>query len=88
MNYYKLTDTGGIERFTGRILHHEGRVYVNPQEGVLRSAGYKPLVQDPIPEDAGDMDAEGFPIVYRLVYEDEGETIRERYERGDYRDEV
>ena len=88
MNYYKLTDLGGIERFSGRILHHDGRVYVNPTEEVLRSAGYKPLLKDPVPEDAGAPDAEEVPIVYRSVYRDEGDSIRESYERGDYRDEV
>ena len=88
MQYYKLTETDKIERFSGRILHHGERVYVNPSEEILRSAGYKPLVQDDLPDDAGNPDAEGYPIVYRRIYRDEGDAIRESFERGDYRDEV
>lgn len=86
MDRYRLTADGGAERFTGRILRHNGRVYVNPTQGVLRSEGYKPLLRDPIPSDAGETDGEGFPIVYAAVYADGGDAIRLSYERRVIRD--
>ena len=46
MNEYRLTEEGRLERFSGRVLHRNGRVYVNPKQEVLRAAGYKPLVQE------------------------------------------
>ena len=86
MDSFRLTAEGGAERFSGRILRHNGRVYVNPTPGVLREAGYKPLLRDPLPSDAGQTDGEGFPIVYASVYTDEGDAIRLSYERRVIRD--
>ena len=86
MNLYKLTAEGEAEKFSGRILRHNGRVYVNPTPGVLCDAGYKPLLRDPLPSDAGKTDGEGFPIVYAGVYTDEGDAIRLSYERRVIRD--
>lgn len=86
MDSFRLTAEGGAERFSGRILRHNGRVYVNPTQGVLREAGYKPLLRDPLPSDAGQTDGEGFPIVYASVYTDEGDAIRLSYERRVIRD--
>ena len=87
MDRYRLTAEGGPERFSGRILRHNGRVYVNPTEGVLREAGYKPLLRDPLPTDAGELDGEGKPVVYKAVYTDCGDAIRLSYERGEYADD-
>ena len=88
MNEYRLTEEGRLERFSGRVLHRNGRVYVNPKQEVLRAAGYKPLVRDALPADAGQNDGSGVPIVYEAVYADEGDVIRLRYRRGEYsRDE-
>ena len=87
MNEYRLTAEGELERFSGRLLHHGGRVYVNPLQTVLFAAGYKPLLRDPIPADAGETDPEGTPIVYEPVYTDEGGAIRLSYVRREKRDE-
>lgn len=87
MELYRLTAEGGAERFSGRILHHNGRVYVNPTPGVLTEAGYKPLLRDSLPADAGETDREGIPIVYACVYTDEGDAIRLSYERRVIRDD-
>lgn len=81
MNEYRLTAEGDVERFSGRILRRKGRVYVNPTQEVLGAAGYKPLVRDPIPPDAGAIDGEGKPVAYRTVYSDEGGAIRLSYRR-------
>lgn len=82
MNVYRLTANGDAERFSARILHFEGRVYVNPTPEILFRAGYKPLASDPLPPAAGKPDGEGNPIVYEPVYTDEGETIRLTFRRG------
>ncbi len=87
MNEYRLTAKGGLERFSGRVLRHNGRVYINPTQGVLADAGYKPLVRDPLPPDSGRLDGEGKPIVYRPVCTDRGDAILLSYERGEYRDD-
>lgn len=87
MNEYRLTEEGEPERFSGRILRHNGRVYVNPKQEVLRAAGYKPLLRDPLPSDAGQADEKGVPIVYEAVYTDCGDAIRLSYRRGEYPDD-
>ncbi|MBP5611101.1 MAG: hypothetical protein J6X72_07200 [Clostridia bacterium] len=87
MNEYRLTDEGRLESFSGRVLRHDGRVYVNPKQEVLRAAGYKPLLRDPVPADAGQKDERGTPVVYAPVYTDVGDAIRLSYERGDYPDD-
>ncbi|MBP5428691.1 MAG: hypothetical protein J6Z04_05345 [Clostridia bacterium] len=88
MNEYRLTEEGRLERFSGRVLRRNGRVYVNPKQDVLRAAGYKPLVRDRLPADAGQNDERGVPVVYEAVYADEGDAIRLSYRRGAYsRDE-
>ena len=84
MNEYRLTEEGCVERFSGRILRHNGRVYVNPKQEVLRAAGYNPLLRDPPPADAGQNDARGIPVVYDAVYTDCGDALRLSYRRGDY----
>lgn len=81
MNEYRLTEQGCAERFSGRILHHNGRVYINPTQNVLRAAGYKPLVRDPVPTDAGSIGEDGTPVVYETIYADEGDAIRLSYGR-------
>ena len=83
MNEYRLTAEGEPERFSGRILRHGGRVYINPTQDVLRAAGYKPLVRDQIPADAGTIDREGNPIVYEAAFCDAGDAIRLFYRRGE-----
>ena len=89
MNEYKITEEGCVEKFTGRVLHYNGRVYINPKQSVLRAAGYKPLVRDPVPEDAGRMDEEGKTVVYETVYTDEGDAVRLSYgRRAEKRDET
>ena len=88
MDQYKMTDDGRAERFSGRVLRHGGRVYINPNQEILRAAGYKPLLRDRVPADAGQNDGEGIPIVYEPVYTDEGDAIKLSYRRGEYtRDE-
>ena len=86
MNEYRLTEEGRLESFSGRVLRHDGRVYVNPTQAVLRAAGYKPLLCDPLPADAGQSDGQGIPIVYEAVYTDCGDAIRLSYRRGEYPD--
>ena len=86
MNEYRMTDDGRAERLSGRILRLNGRVYVNPTQAVLRAAGYKPLLRDPLPADAGQSDGQGIPIVYEAVYTDCGDAIRLSYRRGEYPD--
>lgn len=81
MNEYRLTEEGRAERFSGRILRYRTRVYVNPTQEVLFAAGYKPLVRDPVPDDAGQNDAAGNPVVYEAAYTDEGDVIRLFYRR-------
>lgn len=89
MNEYRITEEGRVERFSGRVLHHNGRVYINPKQSVLHAAGYKPLVRDPVPEDAGRIDEEGRPVVYETVYTDAGDFVRLSYgRRTDKRDET
>ena len=89
MNEYRLTDEGRAERFSGRVLHHNGRVYVNPSQDVLRAAGFKPLLRDPVPDDAGRIGEEGTPAVYETYYTDEGDAVRLSYrKRDDKRDET
>ena len=87
MNEYRLTQEGRLERFSGRVLRHDGRVYVNPKQEVLRAAGYKPLLRDPVPADVGQNDEKGIPVVYTTVYTDCGDAIRLSYRRGEYPDD-
>lgn len=88
MNEYRLTEEGRVERFSGRVLRHNGRVYVNPKQEILRAAGYKPLVRDQLPADAGQNDGQGVPIVYEATYAEEDDAIRLSYRRGEHsRDE-
>ena len=86
MNEYRMIGEGRAERLNGRVLRHDGRVYINPTQEVLRAAGYKPLVRDPIPADAGQIDGEGNPIVYETVFTDAGDVVRLAYRRKECRD--
>lgn len=86
MNEYRMNGEGRAEKFTGRVLRHGGRVYINPTREVLRAAGYKPLIRDPIPADAGKIDGEGIPVVYETVFSDEGDAIRLVYRRREGQD--
>lgn len=67
MKYYRMNgDIPG--KFTGRVLRHGGRVYVNPGAAVLAEAGYKPLTGEPEPSLAP-----GEAVV--AVYTDTGASI-------------
>lgn len=64
---YKL-ENGILNSFEGKFFEYEGKIYANPTGEQLKSAGYKPLVDTPMPE----CDEKHCCIA---VYEDTGENI-------------
>lgn len=49
---YKLEDGKLIE--APKYVRMNGRIYTNPSESILRQAGYKPLIEEPYPENLSD----------------------------------
>lgn len=62
-----------FEEFNGRYIRYDGRVYANPSEERLISAGYKPVVEEEFPEIK-----DGYDIA--TVYTETEDGIVEGYE--------
>ena len=46
---YKL-ENGILNPFEGKFFEYEGKIYANPTEEQLHTAGYKPLIESEMPE--------------------------------------
>ena len=68
MKYGKLVD-GQLKLYNGHSVRVNGRVYNNPSAETLFKFGYKPIVEDPCPEER-----EGYYLV--SYYVDEPDCIR------------
>lgn len=50
MELYKFISETEIKKFKGGFVVLDNRIYTNPTEETVRKAGYKDLVETPIPE--------------------------------------
>ncbi len=48
MELYKL-ENGTLKKFIGGFVVYDNRIYTNPNEETVRLAGYKDLVEAPMP---------------------------------------
>lgn len=50
MKLYKFINENEIQKYKGGFVVIDNRIYTNPTEETVRKAGYKPLVNRPMPE--------------------------------------
>lgn len=50
MELYKFIDENKIKKYKGGFVIVNNRIYTNPTKKTLKAAGYKQLVDAPIPE--------------------------------------
>lgn len=71
--YAKRIDSGRIHCPDRPYLIENGRIYANPTEKQLRLAGYKPLVDRPLPEET--------ESAYTVYYEEDEANVYQCYRR-------
>ena len=50
MELYKFISENEIKKFKGGFVILDKRIYTNPKEETVKKAGYKPLIDAPVPE--------------------------------------
>ena len=50
MELYKLLSENEIKKFQGGFVVVDNHIYTNPKEETIKKAGYKPLLDAPVPE--------------------------------------
>ena len=63
MELYKFISENEIKKFKGGFVVIDNHIYTNPKEEMVKKAGYKPLMDTPVPE--FDIETEYVAITYR-----------------------
>ena len=50
MELYKFISEKEIKKYKGGFVVIDNRIYTNPKEETVKKAGYKPLIETPVPE--------------------------------------